>query len=79
MQVEIDTKCMENKFGGCDLSGFRDSASRLPFCFPFKFPFQSMGHNMELAQKIHASKVEVEVEVNYIPSLIPLIALAKST
>ena len=54
-------KCMENKFGGCDLSGFGDF---VPFCLPSKrakFPFRPWtivhgGQKIELAQKIHASR-----------------------
>ena len=27
MQLSIDVKCMHTNFGGCDLSGFRDTAT----------------------------------------------------
>ena len=33
MQVEVDVKCMQTNFDGCDLSGFRVMA---PFCLPSK-------------------------------------------
>ena len=61
MQVVIDVKCMQTKFGGFGLFGFRDFA---PFLFAFKmakFSLQTMdyspwGQKIELAQKIHASR-----------------------
>ena len=61
MQVEVDVKCMETNFGGCDFSGFRVMApfvclQKLP-----KFPFRPWtivhgGQKIESAQKIHASR-----------------------
>ena len=33
MQVEVDVKCMQTNFGGCDLSGFGDFVH---FSFAFK-------------------------------------------
>ena len=33
MQVEVDLKCMQTNFGGCDLSDFKDFA---PFLLAFK-------------------------------------------
>ena len=57
MQVEVDTKCMKPNLAG--VASPVSEFFRLPFCFPLSFPFWSMGYNMELAQKIHASKVEV--------------------
>ena len=61
MQVEVDVKCMETKFGGRDFFGFGDIA---PFCLPSKrpkFPFGPWtivhgGQKIESAQKIHASR-----------------------
>ena len=39
-QVEVDVKCMQTDFGGCDLSGFGDIAMfMLPSKQP-KFPFR---------------------------------------
>ena len=35
MQVEVDVKCMQTDFGGCDLSGFGDIAT---FMLPSKQP-----------------------------------------
>ena len=60
-QVEVDVKCMQTDFGGCDLSGFGDIATfMLPSKQP-KFPFRPWtivhgGQKIELAQKIHASR-----------------------
>ena len=62
MQVVIDVKCMQTKFGVCGLFGFGDFA---PFLFAFKmakFFLQTMDYNspwgqkIESAQKIHASR-----------------------
>ena len=61
MQVEVDVKCMETKFGGCGFSGFGDFA---PFSFAFKMAKISLGpwtivhggQKIESAQKIHASR-----------------------
>ena len=62
MQVEIDVKLMQTNFDGHGLSGFGVMA---PFCLPSKqpnFPFRPWaivhgGQKIELAQKIHASRV----------------------
>ena len=40
MQVEVDVKCMETKFGGRGFSGFGDFA---PFSFAFKMAEISLG------------------------------------
>ena len=60
MQVEVEVKCMETKFGGRGFSSFRDFA---PFCLPSKrpkFPFGPWtvhgGQKKESASKIHASR-----------------------
>ena len=61
MQVEVDVKCMETNFDGCDLSGFGVMA---PFCLPSKtakislltMDYSPWGSKIELAQKIHASR-----------------------
>ena len=61
MQVVIDVKCMQTKFGVCGLFSFGDFA---PFLFAFrmdKFFLQTMdyspwGQKIESAQKIHASR-----------------------
>ena len=60
-QVEVDMKCMQTNFGGCDLSGFRDIAT---FMLPSKQPNFSFrpwtivhgGKKIESAQKIQASR-----------------------
>ena len=48
MQVGIDVKCMHTNFGGCDLSGFGDTAT-------FKNGHQKF-NGSESAQKIHGSR-----------------------
>ena len=61
MQVEVDVKRMQTKFGERGLSSFGVMA---PFCLPSKqpnFPFGPWaivhgGQKMESAQKIHASR-----------------------
>ena len=57
MQVEVDVKCMQTNFDGCDLTGFGHIAT---FKIWPNFPFGQWtihgGQKIELAQKIHASK-----------------------
>ena len=61
MQVEVDLKRMETKFGGHGFFSFGDIA---PFCLPSKrpkFPFGPWtivhgGQKIESAHKIHASR-----------------------
>ena len=62
MQVEVDVKCSQTNFDGCDLSGFGVMA---PFCLPSKtakISLQTMdyivhgGQKIESAQKINASR-----------------------
>ena len=61
MQVEVDLKRMQINFGGHDLFSFGVMAPfRLPQKWP-KFPFGPWaivhgGQEIELAQKIHASR-----------------------
>ena len=57
MQVEVDVKCMETKFGECGFSVFGDFApfQIWPNC-PFKpWTIVHGGQKIESAQKIHAS------------------------
>ena len=61
MQVEIDVKCIETKFGWCGLSGFRDFAHFCLLSKQPKFPFGPWaivhgGQKIESAQKILASR-----------------------
>ena len=61
MQVEVDVKCMETNFGGCDFSGFGVMAPFVCLQKWPKFPFRPWtivhgGQKIELAQKIHASR-----------------------
>ena len=60
MQVEVDVKCMETKFGGCGFFGFGDFA---PFSFAFKMAkislqtmdYSPWGSKNRIGSKIHAS------------------------
>ena len=69
MQVVIDVKCMQTKFGVCGLFSFGDFA---PFLFAFKmdkFFLQTMdyspwGQKIESAQKIHASRGWYEYDMH---------------
>ena len=61
MQVEVDMKCMETNFGGCDFSSFRVMAPFVCLQKWPKFPFRPWtivhgGQKIESAQKIHASR-----------------------
>ena len=49
MQVEVDVKCIHTNFGGCGFSGFGDKISLWSIKVE-KF------NQLELAQKIHASR-----------------------
>ena len=61
MQVEVDVKCTETNFGGCDFFGIGVMA---PYCLPSKTAEISLramaivhgGQKIESAQKIHASR-----------------------
>ena len=61
MQVEVDVKCMQTDFGGCDLSCFGDFVH---FSFAFRtakislptMDYSPWGQKIELAQKIQASR-----------------------
>ena len=61
MQVEVDVKCMQTKFGEHSLSSFGDLA---PYSLPSKtakvslqtMDYSPLGSKIELAQKIHASR-----------------------
>ena len=60
-QVDVDVKCMEINFGGCDLSSFGVMAPFVTLQKWPKFPFGPWtivhgGQKIELAQKIHSSR-----------------------
>ena len=71
MQVEVDAKCMETKFGRHGPSSFGDFT---PFSFAFKTTKISLwtidyvyaGQKIESAQKIHASRGCCEMHANQI-------------
>ena len=50
MQVEVDVKCMRNKFGGCGFVG-------LEILVSFKCPFWSMDHSPLWGQDLRALHV----------------------
>ena len=61
MQVEVDVKCMETNFGGCDFFGIGVMAHYACLQKQPKFPFGPWtivhgGQKIESAQKIHASR-----------------------
>ena len=61
MQVEVDVKCMETKFGGRGFSGFGDFGPLSLALKTAKISLWTMGYSpwgqkIESAQKIHASR-----------------------
>ena len=72
IQVEVNVKCMQTDFGGCDLSSFRDIATfMLPSKQP-KFLFRPWGSKIESAQKIQASRGRREMYANRFWWVLPL-------
>ena len=57
MQVEVDVKCMQTKYGDHGLSSFRDIATfKIWQNFPLGPLTVDAGQKIELAQKIPASR-----------------------
>ena len=61
MQVEVDVKCIETKFGWCGFSGFGDFGPLSRALKTAKISLRTMGYSplgqkIESAQKIHGSR-----------------------